>query len=658
MTKPSSSFLLPSFSFLRSSSFYALLAFVVTLAIYMRTLLPGAVGGDAGELQYAGPLLALIHPTGQPLYGLLGFLWSKVMPFGSVAWRMNLLAAVCGAATCAVVAWMLHRLFGRPLIALAGGLTLGLGATLWSQAVIADKYAFSAFFAALVTGLALYWIKVRGQPTGNRWLYALSLAYGLSLLHHRSMFMFAPALGITVLLLERSAIWRNCRRTLLCLALVLLPPLIVYPLALPWMESHHLTPLMSQPSSLSEWIGWWVEQQYLGDTVIFDSFANVSARLAMYGQTLLADYGILVPLVAGLGLLALGRRSPGSLAFILISYILVGGMAANYRGNERQFTYYLPSFVVLIFAYAEGLNALWQAAARRQVPKYWQPTAMGIVVLLAGAVPVLQLRYAYPLRRLDATYGEPLDIWRQTLKTGNMGERLASGMETLPPNATVIGDWEQITTLWYYQHVEGRRPDLQLVYPVERLADLASSGREICVTRNLPVGKEWHPTNVGGLVWLQRQPAMVIPEQITPVGTALYTPDDQPILELAGYQAESDVYPAGHYAPLLLTWRALNNIPDDYSLSLHVLTEDWQQVWSQDIAAPVLGMYPTSRWVQGEVVQDYHELPIPREMPPARYLWTVVIYRKLADGTFAQLHDQSGNLEILGGTFEVTPPQP
>ena len=147
MTKPSSSFHLPPSFSLLPSSFYGLIVFGLTLVIYLRTLLPGAVGGDAGELQYAGPLLALIHPTGQPLYGLLGFLWSKIIPFGSVAWRMNLLAAVCGAATCAVVAWMLQRLYGRPLIAVAGGLTLGLGATLWSQAVIADKYAFSAFFA-------------------------------------------------------------------------------------------------------------------------------------------------------------------------------------------------------------------------------------------------------------------------------------------------------------------------------------------------------------------------------------------------------------------------------------------------------------------------------------------------------------------------------
>jgi len=115
------------------------------------------------------------------------------------------------------------------------------------------------------------------------------------------------------------------------------------------------------------------------------------------------------------------------------------------------------------------------------------------------------------------------------------------------------------------------------------------------------------------------------------------------------------VYAAGRYAPLAIIWRALADLHDDYAVSLHILTEQWHQVWSQDSAAPVLGMYPTSRWVKGEVVQDYHELALPREMPPARYLWTVVVYRKLADGSFSQLRDQQGNIEVLGGTFEVTP---
>ena len=73
----------------------ALLALV--LAVYLRTLAPGALGGDPGELQFVPAILSMPHPTGTPLYILLGKLWS-MLPLGpSVAWRMNLLAALSAA---------------------------------------------------------------------------------------------------------------------------------------------------------------------------------------------------------------------------------------------------------------------------------------------------------------------------------------------------------------------------------------------------------------------------------------------------------------------------------------------------------------------------------------------------------------------------------
>jgi hypothetical protein len=234
-----------------------------------------------------------------------------------------------------------------------------------------------------------------------------------------------------------------------------------------------------------------------------------------------------------------------------------------------------------------------------------------------------------------------------------MGDRLAAGMADLPEDAVVISDWEQETVLWYRQKVEGVRPDLELIYPIDRLADYADGDLPVCLSRTLPVGEEWHPTSVGALACLSREPVMESPEGFTPLGTALFTPEGEPRLELSAYRLDAATFSAGRYVPILLSWRALADHPEDYSISLHILTEQWESVWSQDISAPVLGMYPTSRWVEGEVVQDYHEFAIPREMPPGRYLWTVVVYRQLEDGSFVQLRDANGNIEVLGGTLEV-----
>ncbi|MFN8372235.1 MAG: DUF2723 domain-containing protein [Anaerolineae bacterium] len=689
---------------------YALLVFFITFAAYVRTLMPGTVGGDAGELQYAGPLLALVHPTGQPLYVTLGYLWSHIVPFGSMAWRMNLLSAFSAALGCAALTWFFARAYGNRFVATTTGLTLGFGAALWGQAVLADKYGFNVLLTSLLVGLTLWWgherhssltprpsslpasgerEKIALPPHHNRLLYVLSLTFGICLLHHRSLALFALMIGVMVVYYERAELWRSWRRTLICAALVLLPALVVYPLFLPLVRAREMSPLLWQPTTASDWLDWLLERHVLtNEALVFDNLSNIASQLQIYLQTVTNDYTLAVVPIALIGFVALLRREFVNGLFLLVSYLLQAFLSANWRGNDRQFTYYLPSFVVLIYAYGYGLYALWnfanrpvtmmgmtrgdentdltakaqraqrgisRAAAALRTTKFarirWGTEI--VVYVLAVGIVIIQFASTYPQRRADATYGEPLDLWRETLKTGDQGARLTAGMSDVPENAVIAADWEQITMLWYEQRVEGLRPDVTLVYPIERYSEFAD--RPLCLSRILPVDPQWHLTNVGALVCLNSEPVMTVPSNITPLDATLYTPDGDEQLTLSGYRLDSAVMEAGTHVPLLLTWRAAQRMDADYSISLRILDETWQQVLpSADIAAPVMGMYPTSRWTAGEVVQDYHELDIPPELPAGRYLWTLVIYRQQLDGTFVQLQDAQGNVNILGGTFEVT----
>lgn len=630
-------------------------AFAALAAIYVRTLLPGPVGGDAGELQYAGPLLALVHPTGQPLYVSMGYVWSRLIPIGSAAYRMNLLAAACAAAACGTTAWALYALYRRPAVALAGGLTLGLGATFWSQAVIADKYAFSAFFAALVTALALVWVRARARPGSDRWLYALSCAYGLGLLHHRSLLAFAPGLALLVLLHERGRLWRNWRRTLLCLALVLLPALVVYPLFLPWAQSRQLSPLLWQPHSAGDWLDWMLERHVIaGEVLNFDTTGDTSlaARIGMYAQTLLADYTLPVLLIAAWGAVAMAARDPAAGLFLVGTFALAGALGANFRGNERQFTYYLPSFVVLIYAYGAGLAAGWEMLSAWLRGKRWPArlaAAAGIALMIAVAVS--QFLYAYPARRIDAVYGQPLDVWRQTLKTGTQGARLAElSLPRLAPDPIVLADWEQATVLWYYRHVEGVRPDMQVTYPIDRLDEAMASGRPVYLARTLAgAGKRYPLSMAGPLIAVLREPETQAPPDATPLGAVF-----SDTLALAAYRYELPVPQGGGYLPVTFFWQAQVVPADDYSLSLRLLAGDGSVVWSQDQQHPVLGTYPTHLWSRGQVVADYYEVPLPRELPAGDYHLGLIVYTRTPDGGFVNLRVGSGEqLELPA--FRVGP---
>jgi len=124
------------------------MAFALPLALYAATLAPSVLPGDSGEFQIAAPTLGIPHPTGYPLYLVLGRLFS-LLPMASVAYRLNLFSAVAAAGA----VWAVYRagraLGLRPTASLLGASLLAVSETFWNQATIAEKYALNALFVAL-----------------------------------------------------------------------------------------------------------------------------------------------------------------------------------------------------------------------------------------------------------------------------------------------------------------------------------------------------------------------------------------------------------------------------------------------------------------------------------------------------------------------------
>ena len=85
--------------------------FVVSLAIFALTAPHTIFLDDNAELITAGQTLGIAHPPGYPVYTLLGKLFSLI-PFESVAWRLNLFSALCGSLAFSI--WTLLVL--RPVI--------------------------------------------------------------------------------------------------------------------------------------------------------------------------------------------------------------------------------------------------------------------------------------------------------------------------------------------------------------------------------------------------------------------------------------------------------------------------------------------------------------------------------------------------------------
>ena len=59
------------------------------MMVYLATMPRGLVWGDGIELVSVASTLGIAHPTGYPLFTLLGYVFSNI-PFGTAYWRVAL----------------------------------------------------------------------------------------------------------------------------------------------------------------------------------------------------------------------------------------------------------------------------------------------------------------------------------------------------------------------------------------------------------------------------------------------------------------------------------------------------------------------------------------------------------------------------------------
>jgi len=95
--------------------------------------------GDSGELVTAVAVLGIPHPSGYPLYVLLGKLWTVLVPVGSIAFRMSLFSAFCAALACGVLYRLAREAAQSVPAALLSALLLAFSPTFWAEANVAGN---------------------------------------------------------------------------------------------------------------------------------------------------------------------------------------------------------------------------------------------------------------------------------------------------------------------------------------------------------------------------------------------------------------------------------------------------------------------------------------------------------------------------------------
>lgn len=422
------------------SPIFSAAAFLLPLALYFYTLPPGLTwannGTDAGDLITAACTLGVPHPPGYPTYTLIGWGVSQI-PLGNMAWRFNLLSAISMAGAAWFIFSAVCYLSQSAEAGLAAAWSFAFTPLVWSQAIITEVYALNLFF----TGLLL-WLGLRLRQRGSRRVnFGLGLSFGLAVGAHLTVVFLMPLLGWWGYKGYQSAGLKGKRPIRwvgeLMAGLGVGASVFAY---LP-LRAGQAPFTWGTPAT---WNGFWelVSGQIYRGYLFALPPASLGPRLWVLAGYL-AQPGILLLALAGIGLLWLQRCARIDLWCLIISATLYVSYALGYKTAD-SYVYLLPVFMGLGL-----LTGLGMADIFRTIPQQLARWVIGVIIFAFvigwGANNAFQLSL-----RNDQTAE---NFWQEV-------------MVATPANGVLLTSEEKYTfTLWYAQHVLHQRPDIAIVNP-------------------------------------------------------------------------------------------------------------------------------------------------------------------------------------------------
>jgi hypothetical protein len=424
----------------RGDFFVAMLTSGFAFLLYLSTLAPTVTGEDSGELIAAAYSLGVPHPPGYPAWTLLAHAFSWI-PFGSVAWRVNLLSATCGAGTIGLLTLLGIGLTGRRGAAALGALCFATSRTFWEQSLFAEVYTLTTLFMIAVLYLCLRGFSV-DKPAR---LYGTALLIGIGTGVHSTMVLLAP-FWLVLLVAQSPPVLRRSVAFYLKIGLAAFCGTGVY-LYLPLASLQDPPVDWGDPETFSRWWDVVRRSQYAFMVDQYPrSWGRFSDQIAVMSQIWFRDFLGLGALFGIVGLALLLRRR-ASLAVYLTVVALTTVIAVILMQNfpqDREWIWVMRVFILpaeLITAIGIMCGYAWLAEGFPRLRGF----VTGLGIALFGASLLLQSSVS------KANYSYADDYARNILVS-------------LPEDAIYVpvADHQAFPVL-YLQVVEGLRPDVTLL---------------------------------------------------------------------------------------------------------------------------------------------------------------------------------------------------
>ena len=636
-------------TWLQVDGVFGLGLFLLGCYAYITSLAPTVLEGDAALFQYTPYVLGVTYPTGYPLYILLGKAWVTLFPFGELAWRMNLLSALCSAAALPLFYGATRRLFGLTnsdrdswisrWAALAAVVIFATLPTVGRWSTETKIYALNIllFSGVLYTLARAAAGKHADFPTAvpsssprpasrfpvSAFLVLPAFLTGLQLSVHSTTVLLLPGLLLFAWLYLRRYLLKR-RLALWHLAALVLPGLLYFyiPLRAEWLIARYgyneaiMRGLLADfyHSGWAGWVRYFSAADFTGGVVTNWSLVP-QQFLTVYVPLLLDDFtrlGAALGLVGGIGLALL---RPGLFWPLFLLYTVPIPFVLTY-GQGEQSAFLLPSF--LIFSIFAGSTFFLFGRLLARTP--WSRAARFVLPLFCLALfPLLFLPQArYNINWLDAKWTRAIyDEWADALA------------HPLPEGAAVLAHWGDLTSFWYMQYGEGRRPDLRGLYPPteETVTAYQKKGGDLFIAGPLQGWAAGIEDRYQLLPWgrlVRIAPRQAEPEQLLPPLAHQVEAVFDNRVRVIGADFPAQATSGGDYL-VSLGWQALQELPPETTISLRLSQENTNIVAQLDDTL-LSGWFPRERLPEGQVGLSFASIPIPEGTLPGAYRLQMVVY--------------------------------
>lgn len=458
--------------------YYFILTGIAALVLYLTTLAPTVLQTDAGELAAVQVTLGIAHPTGYPLFTMIGYLYSLIpLPFSKIL-QLNILAAIyCSVAVSifTYTSWYILdnldsftirkgsknklkknkrtksfniEISNKPteinntykiFSAVIAGMLLAFSKTFWTQSTSVEVYSFHLLLINLIilSLIKAYSLAKKDKVVSKYWIvFAIYLALGFS--NHMTTLLIIPGGGY--LYFVNNGINKKSAKQILFMLLVFIPILILIYSYLPIRASQNPALNWGNPTDLEKIVRHITGKQY--QVWLFTSMEAASKQLNYFLSNLPKEFFISSLLVL-IGLWVSFREYKKLFIFLSIVFLSTVLYSINYEINDID-SYFLLAYISLAFFALIGIQKVFQIA----IDKNFKITITASALILLTTIQFL-VNFPAVNQKQNFTYED----YTKTL------------LNSLPKNSIVFSyQWDYfISPSYYFQLVEDFRRDVVVI---------------------------------------------------------------------------------------------------------------------------------------------------------------------------------------------------